>query len=193
MREHHNFSRLEKSQLVETMTAHQQDVWNYAYFIIGKQDWADEITQEVFLKAWKALHLFRQESSLRTWLFTITRNVSHDYSRKCSHKRIWLETTTLRHVEASPSAENDFFKNNDKKTICKLVGTLPSSFQDVFVLDAKYERSMEEIAHILQISIGTVKSRLHRARRKPSELLMSEGIQIRAEDLIIKNGVTRSV
>ena len=178
MREHQDFSGLEKSQLVETMTAHQQDVWNYAYFIIGKQDWADEITQEVFLKAWKALHLFRQESSLRTWLFTITRNVSHDYRRKCSDKRIWPEITSLRHIEASPSAENDFFKNNDKKTICKLVGTLPSGFQDVFVLNAKYERSMEEIAHILQISIGTVKSRLYRARRKLSASLVNEGIQI---------------
>ncbi|GIO06653.1 RNA polymerase sigma factor [Brevibacillus reuszeri] len=183
MREHQDFSRLEKSQLVETMTAHRQDVWNYAFFITGKQDWADEITQEVFLKAWKALHLFRQESSLSTWLFTITRNVSYDYRRKYLDKRIGLETTTLRYIEASPSAENDFFKNNDKKTICKLVGMLPSSFQDVFVLDAKYEWSMEEIAHILQISIGTVKSRLHRARRKLSKLLMNEGIQVTAKGL----------
>jgi RNA polymerase sigma-70 factor, ECF subfamily len=170
-----NVSDNNQAEYTDIMQLYGKDVWNYSHFLTGNRDWAEEITQEVFLKAFRSLHLFRGDSSFKTWLFTITRNVAQDYKRKNERNHTVL-LAELPTKETSPSAESVYFKMDAKASICKEVLTLPSKFRDVFVMDAKYEKSMEEIAAALHISVGTVKSRLYRARRKMSESLKKSGV-----------------
>jgi RNA polymerase sigma-70 factor (ECF subfamily) len=156
----------------EEIVAHyEQDIFNYSYSLTGKQEHAEEITQDVFVRVFRYIHLFRGDSSFKTWLFTITRNVTQDFKRKQLDTRIIL-THDLQHHECSPSAESDYFEYRHESEMCDLVLALPPMFQEVLLLDVKYDRSMLEIASLLNISIGTVKSRLYRARSKISKLLI---------------------
>src|SRR4051794_37130890 len=70
-----------KSIVVDLMTAYGENVWNYAFSLTRKREVADDISQEVFLKVYRSLSTFRSESSIKTWLFAITRNAIHDYRR----------------------------------------------------------------------------------------------------------------
>jgi len=69
-----------KALLTELMNAYGKDVWNFAFSMTKKWDQADDIAQEVFLKAYRNLHTFRSQSSVKTWLLAITRNMVLDYA-----------------------------------------------------------------------------------------------------------------
>ncbi|OAB37080.1 hypothetical protein PMSD_09760 [Paenibacillus macquariensis subsp. defensor] len=155
----------------EIVERYERDVYQYSYFLVGKREYAEEIVQDVFLRVFRSIHLFRGESSFKTWVFTITRNVVQDFKRMLVARQAMFVDEVLT-TEYSPSAENDYFQNNYKSEICDIVLTLPAVFSQVIILDVKYDRSMVEIATMLNISVGTVKSRLHRARIKMSTLLM---------------------
>ncbi len=155
----------------EIVARYKKDVFNYSYFLIGKREYAEEIVQDVFLRVFRSIHLFRGDSAFKTWLFKITRNVVQDFKRTLLVRQVMF-VDDVRTTEYSPSAENDYFQYKYKSEICDVVLTLPPVFSQVIILDVKYDRSMAEIATMLNISVGTVKSRLHRARLKMSTLLM---------------------
>lgn len=159
----------------ELMTDYKQDVFNYSYYLIGKQEFAEEITQEVFLRAFRSMHSFRGDSSPKSWLFTIARNVAQDFKRKYLDRRV-MPMEHIRTSEYSPSAESEYFQFKYKGEICEKMLELPQAFRDVMLMDIKYDRSIEEIANSLHLSVGTVKSRLHRARNKMSKLI-KQGVQ----------------
>lgn len=153
----------------EIVAYYEKDVFNYSYALIGKQEHAEEITQDVFVRVLRSIHLFRGDSSFKTWLFTITRNVTQDFKRKQFDPRIVL-VDDIYPQECSPSAESDYFQFRHESEMCEIVLALPPKFREVILLDVKYDRSMQEIATLLNISVGTVKSRLFRARARMSKL-----------------------
>ena len=152
-----------KAILRDLMTAYGDDVWNYAYSICRQVDAADDITQDVFLKAYRNLTSFRGESSVKTWLFTITRNTALDYKRSAFLRKVTLVDYIIP-KGASTSAENQAMENFAISDIWRMVLSLPQKYREVLILFAHYQLSMKEIAQILGIREGTVKSRLHQAR-----------------------------
>lgn len=154
-----------KAILSELMTAYGKDVWNFAYSMTRKWDQADDITQEVFIKAYRNLHTFRSESSVKTWLLAITRNMVLDYRKSAFLRRVTL-VDAFSDDGASRSAEQEVIESLAVNDMWKQVFALPYKYREVIILYAHYQLSMKEMAELLGVSEGTVKSRLFHARRK---------------------------
>jgi RNA polymerase sigma-70 factor (ECF subfamily) len=154
-----------KALLTELMNAYGKDVWNFAYSMTRKWDQADDIAQEVFLKAYRNLHTFRSQSSVKTWLLAITRNMVLDYRKQAFFRRVVL-VDAFRDDGASSSAEREVIESLAVNEMWKRVLELPCKYREVVILYAHYQLSMKEIADMLGVSEGTVKSRLFHARRK---------------------------
>ena len=154
-----------KALLTELMNAYGKDVWNFAFGMTRKWDQADDITQEVFLKAYRNLHTFRCQSSVKTWLLAITRNMVLDYRKQAFFRRVVL-VEAFKDDGASSSAEREVIESLAVNEMWKRVLELPFKYREVIILYAHYQLSMKEIAEMLGVSEGTVKSRLFHARRK---------------------------
>jgi RNA polymerase sigma-70 factor, ECF subfamily len=157
----------------ELMRQYGQDVWNFAYFLTKNRSMADDITQDVFLQAYRHVAGFRGESSVKTWLLRITRNISSNYRKSAFFRRVLL-MGTVAEGRSNRSAEQAFLEKEAANTVWRQVFQLPVKLRAVLVLHAKYQLTAPEIAHILNIPEGTVKSRLSGARKKLSILLKEE-------------------
>jgi len=162
-----------KAILEELMTAYGKDVWNYAFSITRKWDQADDITQEVFIKVYRNLYTFRNDSSVKTWILTITRNMTLDYRRSAFYRKVTL-LEFLAPSDQSPSTEQEVIDKMAVSDLWKAVLKLPVKYREVLVLYAHYQLSMKEMAQILGITEGTVKSRLFHARKKMTKLKESQ-------------------
>jgi RNA polymerase sigma-70 factor (ECF subfamily) len=138
---------------------------------------AEDLTQEVFLRIFRNLHRFRGQSSFYTWLYRITINVFFDHNKK--RKRADVRLTRLQNAIGDASNMNEAFGDPysacyDAMTVEGLnaaIAALPAPFREVVAMREVDQLSYEEIAQATGISIGTVRSRLSRARSKLKELL----------------------
>jgi len=158
-----------RAALGELMDAYGKDVWNYAFSITRKWDMADDITQEVFLKAFRHLHTFRHVASVRTWLLTITRNTAIDFMRSAFIRRVTLVDRPAERGQLR-SAEQEVIERLAVNETWKQVLSLPRKYREVLVLFAHYQLTLKEMAEVLGVTVGTVKSRLFHARRKMMSL-----------------------
>lgn len=149
--------------LEELMLTYGRDVWNYAFFMTGKRETAEDIAQDVFIKAYQNLHTLRGESGARAWLLKITRNTALDYFKSAWYRRIRLPAI-LPLRETQMSAENEWLGSHRQREIWRTVMELPRKLRESLLLQVHHGLSMAEIAELLQVSEGTVKSRIHRAR-----------------------------
>lgn len=166
--------------LSSMMDEYGNDVWNYAYFLTKSTEQADELSQEVFIRAYSGIAHFRGECSLKTWLLTITRNTTFTYRKsRFFRSSLWGETLPIHteQVNASqgemkpekwvhPSAEAEAISREHVHEIWDIIMALPDKFRELLLLHLKYELTTSEIAEMLGISAGTVKSRLSRAKAK---------------------------
>ncbi|MET3938551.1 RNA polymerase sigma factor (sigma-70 family) [Paenibacillus sp. PvP094] len=166
--------------LSSMMDDYGNDVWNYAYFLTRSTEQADEISQQVFIQAYSGIKHFRGECSLKTWLLTIARNTTFTYRKsRFFRSSLWGETLPIEseqgpsHIRemtpahyAHPSAEAEVISREHVHEIWDIVMALPDKFREILLLHLKYELTMNEIAEMLRISTGTVKSRLSRGKDK---------------------------
>ncbi|PZE19906.1 RNA polymerase subunit sigma-70 [Paenibacillus xerothermodurans] len=150
------------------------DVWNFAYFMTNRCDVADDISQDVFIAAYNGLYGFRGEGSVKSWLLTITRNKALHYLQSAFIRKVTL-TDKLK-SGTSPAAEQVVFNRLDNRAVWDAVMQLPRKYREVLVLDFHYGLKHKEIAILLKVSEGTVKSRAHRAKKRMSELLSREEV-----------------
>jgi len=171
--EHKVIENCNHDEIDNVIREHWQDVWNYSFIITKDTHLSDDITQEVFIKVFKKWDSFRNESSVKTWLLKITRNTALNYLKSSYFKRISL-VSFFRNDKEYPSAEKQFLQKETMNEVWGIVLNLPQKHREVLILDAKYELSYDEIAETLGVSIGTVKSRLHRARARVSKILSED-------------------
>lgn len=156
----------------EFMIKYDQDVWNYAYYFTKNKEMSNDISQDVFLKVYDKISSFRGECSVKTWLLKITRNTAINYCRAALFRKV-----TLHHLfqqKSAVSAEHEVFDQMAADRIWEIVLQLSRKLREVLILDAKYNLSVKEIAKLLSIPEGTVKSRLARARNIVTEQLKEE-------------------
>jgi RNA polymerase sigma-70 factor, ECF subfamily len=161
--------------LRDLMDSFGDDVWNFAYFLTNRSEVADDISQEVFLAAYNSLYAFRGECSVKSWLLTITRNKALHYLQSAFLRKVTL-TDTFTKWGTSPAAEQVVFDRLDNRAVWNAVLQLPRKYREVLVLDFHYGLKQKEIAVLLKISEGTVKSRSHRAKKRMSELISREEV-----------------
>lgn len=159
--------------LEELMSDYGEDVWNFAFFLTRRSDAADDIAQDVFLIVYNRLYTFRGESSMKSWILSITRNKALNYLKSGFIRKVTLVDTLFHRNESSPSAEKVAFDRMASQEVWEKVMELPVKLKEVLILAYHYHLSMEELAAALQVSTGTVKSRLFRAKKKVSAMLDS--------------------
>lgn len=155
----------QKAMLRNLMETYGNDVWNYAFTICRNMDLSDDITQDSFLKVYRNLTTFRGEASVKTWLLTITHNTAYDYLRKAFWRKVTL-VGFIPSTATSQSAEKEAMEKQYADDLWKKVISLPPKHREILILHAHYQLSTKEMAAVLNISEGTAKSRLHRARLK---------------------------
>ncbi|GAA4840717.1 sigma-70 family RNA polymerase sigma factor [Paenibacillus vulneris] len=167
-------SNIESFTLDHLMRDFGKDVWNYAYFLTRDRHASDDISQEVFLRAFRGVKDFRGESTVKTWLLKITRNLSYNYRNSAFLRRVIL-LEWIRRKETVTSAENEFMDREAANVIWRIILEMPLNFREVLLLDIRHEMTTREMAGVLGVSEGTVKSRLHRARTKVFKKLQEVG------------------
>jgi len=159
-----------KGLLNELMTAYGKEVWNYAYSITRKWDLADDITQEVFIKVYRNMHAFRRDASVKTWLLTITRNTAIDFKRSAFFRKVTLADFVEDLGGQRHSVEQDVVEQSAVNDMWKMVLELPKKYREVIILFAHHQLSLKEIAQVLDVTEGTVKSRMFHARQKLAKM-----------------------
>lgn len=143
---------------------YQEKVFRLVYSILKEAARAEEITQDVFLKMWQVLPDYDGRASLSTWLYTISRNTSLSAFRAESYRK------TLPIEDYDPPAAH-WEAGSQEVEINQLLQRLPEMQQQVITLFYLQGRSVEDVAHMLDLPEGTVKSHLHRARRALAEMV----------------------
>lgn len=169
----HVSTTMDTATLREIMDRYGNDIWNYAYFLTKNRELADEITQDVFIKAYYRIETFKGRSSFKTWLLTIARNTAFRYKRS-SFLRLVRLLPSIRPGRTGRSAESEYMEETYADGIWEAIMALPDKYREVLVLDIRYDLSMEAMSKLLNVPPGTVKSRLHRAREKVQRLLKEE-------------------
>ena len=147
---------------------HWRKVFNLAYKFVGRHDEAEDLTQDIFLKIFKALHTFDRRANFQTWLISISRNLCIDHYRSVRKER----ETMARDVDASMltpvSRERGPYRQLEdsdlQRQIRQGLEELPPSLRQAVELRDLQELSYQEIADKLALPEGTVKSRINRGR-----------------------------
>jgi RNA polymerase sigma-70 factor, ECF subfamily len=151
---------------------HNRRVYSLCVRMLGDLSQAEDLTQEVFLQVYKKIGSFRGDSAFTTWLHRLTVNQVLMHFRK---RGVRLEHTSeegdFTNVVDTPLQSTRRISMVDRLALEKAVAQLPPGYRTIFVLHDVEGYEHEEIANLLDVSIGTSKSQLHKARMRLREFL----------------------
>jgi RNA polymerase sigma-70 factor (ECF subfamily) len=151
--------------MMEKLVAFQETVF---LICLGftRHPWdAQELAQEAYLQAQQRLHQLRRPEAAKAWLCRLTRNICLDHLRAQKWRRLlWLDETEEQSHNVNPEVLLEV--QEQIRQVKRAIGQLPKKLRDVFILRAYGELSYEEVAQTLDIHLGTVMSRLSRARAR---------------------------
>ena len=164
----------------ELVRAYQQTVQRVlAQLDVASTD-VEDLTQDVFMRVYRNLQRFRGQSSFYTWLYRITINVFFDHNKKRKRADVRLQRLRNAMIDVSnhrADPDDPFgaaFEQLTVDSFSRAIATLPEAFRDVVAMREVDDLSFEEIAQRTGISIGTVRSRLSRARARLKDVLRLE-------------------
>jgi RNA polymerase sigma-70 factor (ECF subfamily) len=151
------------------MRTHQEPVFRLVYLLLGDPDEAEDIAQETFLRAYKALDGFDAGRPLRPWLLRIASNLAHNRHRSAGRYLAALTRFTRQNPNQINSISTEL--ENQSQSLWQAVRKMTKPFQEVIYLRYFLEMSENEMGDVLDVPAGTVKSRLHRALSKLREII----------------------
>jgi len=146
------------------LARYQNKVFRLAYSILGNAALAEETAQDIFVRVWKALPVYNGQASVSTWLYAISRNACLSARRKHAARR------------ESPLEETAEPRSSDhvmQVDVPALLARLPEVYRRVLTLFYLEEKSYLEVAQMLDLPMGTVKTHLHRAKKEAAAMLAS--------------------
>lgn len=148
---------------------------HFAHRLVGDMQLAEEIYQDTMLKAWQQASTFRLDGHLKAWLFRVARNNAIDYMRK---KRVPVEEFTICLETAATTfrPEREAERSWLSSEVVEAIDELPPAYREVVDLRFFHQLCYQEIATVLCIPLGTVKSRLNYAIQRLTKLLHDRGI-----------------
>ena len=186
------------SAFEQLVLEHQKKVYNIAFRIVGNIEDSMDITQEVFIRVYKSISGFSGESKISTWIYKITSNLCLDFLRK--HKNLGTNIS----IDGAYKDENSDLKlqiedkalKPDEKVetllmqdaVRNAINELEISHKTIIILRDINGFSYNEIAEILDCSVGTVKSRISRARKNLKKILNEWNFFNSRTSKIIKGG-----
>jgi RNA polymerase sigma-70 factor (ECF subfamily) len=143
-------------------------VFNVAYKFVGKHEEAEDLTQDIFLKIFKALATFDRRANFQTWIVSISRNLCIDHYRSVRKERMTIarevDTNDLQPASTDRTPYAAAEHQDLRVMLRQALQTLPETLRTAVVLRDLQELSYQEIADRLQLPEGTVKSRINRGR-----------------------------
>ncbi len=150
----------------ELMTDYGQDILQLVMQYVHNLAVAEDLTQEIFVKCYKALPTFHFNSSMKTWLWRIAINQSKDYLKSWYAKNVEVIGETLFvQVKSEDCIEQQVIQQQQDEELTSAVFALPVKYREVIYLCYYEEQSMKEMADVLQLNESTVKTRLRKAKQ----------------------------
>lgn len=154
----------------ELVRRYQRKVYALCFRLGGGHDVADDLTQEAFIKAFQAIASFDESFPFQAWIFRIASNNAINFLKRQKFQVSGEEGDLILEQQTSPHSDDNPHQNLSRREMDEryqaAVNNLPEDFRIVFVLRMHEDLRYEEIAARLKISVGTVMSRLHRARQR---------------------------
>lgn len=165
------------------MDLYQKQVYNLALRTVGNPEDAADMTQEAFLRAYRAIGSFRGDSKLSVWLYRLTQNVCIDFLRSRGRRptvslTVENEADEVQELDVADDRfdpEEQYQRKALRDAVRRGLDSLPEEYRAILVLREINGLSYAEIGEQLQLEEGTVKSRLFRARKKLCEFLQRDG------------------
>ncbi len=171
----------EKRAFDELVERYQQRLLNFVYRTTGDRERAEDLVQETFIRVYRHLHRFDQTKKFSTWIYTIASNLAKNELRNRSRnplvlfqaiKKNWDSDARPLEWEDNTYRPDDLYrKRHLRRMVESAVSELPEHHRRVFVLREMEGKTYEEISEITQCNLGTVKSRLNRARNNFAQII----------------------
>jgi RNA polymerase sigma-70 factor (ECF subfamily) len=165
--------------------SHQDAIFGLLLRLVRNPTVAEDLAQDVFVKAYQGLGSFRGESRFSTWLYRIAMNLFHDHVRSRAGKASKAEQSLQHLAEGGfdppstiPSPEHRLEEEEMSESFSEGLNRLDEIYREPFLLRHQENRSYEEIAEILSISVVNAKVRVHRARSAILALLRERGYAV---------------
>ena len=175
----HAAQRGDESAFEQLVRLHEKKVYGLCLRMCGNAEDAAEAAQDTFLALWRGLDGFRQEAALSTWLYRLASNVCIDLLRR---GRRTVEGVSLddeeQHFEVSdraPTPEQHVERQETQRLVSEALAALPPDYRQVLVLRELHQLSYAEICEVTALELGTVKSRINRARTLLRNYLAASG------------------
>ncbi len=165
------------------VAAYEKNVYNVALQMTGNREDAQDMAQEAFFKAYNSLPSFRGESKFSSWLYRIVSNVCLDYRRRQARRPSSSltveddegENVQLDVADESQSPEALLERKLTREAVRRGLRELPDEQRQILLLREIQGMSYDEIADAMDLEVGTVKSRIFRARKKLCAFLLKDG------------------
>jgi RNA polymerase sigma-70 factor, ECF subfamily len=171
----------EERAFQELVERYQARLLNFVVRTIGDRERGEDLVQEVFIRVYRHLHRFDRSKKFSTWIYTIASNLAKNELRNRSRnplvlfqtiRKNWQDDDRPLQFEDSTARPDDLYrKRHLRELVESSVAQLPEHHREVFVLRELEGKSYEEIAEITETNLGTVKSRLNRARTSFADII----------------------
>ena len=165
----------------ELVRRYEKKVFALTTRLCGNPDDAAEAAQEAFLAAWQGLPSFRGDAAFSTWLYRLTHNACTDLLRREGRHRSAAgpsfndEEAAVSVADPTPSPQERVEEKELQQKLEEGLAALPPEYRAVLVLRELHQQSYDEIARILSLDLGTVKSRISRGRKQLRNFLLKSG------------------
>lgn len=173
----------DQEAFAELVTQYEKQVYNLCLRMVSDPEDARDLAQEAFLKAWRGLRFYKFESSFSTWLYRLTSNVCIDFLRQKKRRTALSLTVTdeageeaeLEVPDDAPMPEEQVLHREDRRAVAQAMAALEEEYRLVLTLRVVEDLPYEQIAEVLDLKVGTVKSRISRARAQLKKILQENG------------------
>lgn len=169
------FQAGDEAAFEEIVYRYSDRLMNFAYRFVLNREESEDIVQDTFLKVYQNRHAYREIAKFSTWIYTITGNLAKTVLRKRRNRKLFFfsrlgpEYKDMDFPSKDRKPENKIEGQFDERIIQRAIKKLPEHFRTAIILRDIQELSYEEISNIINAPLGTVKSRINRARLRLQE------------------------
>ena len=166
------FQSGDENAYIELVNRYKDRLTNFVFYFLKDEEHTEDVVQETFIKLYEKKHYYKQIAKFSTWIYTIARNLANtELRRKNRRKIMYLSQMTSQKkdyelIADAPSLNKEFENKFLLKKIHAAIEDLPENYKSVIILRDIQELSYDEISGIVRVPLGTVKSRINRARLK---------------------------
>lgn len=158
----------------KVISANKQNVKNIIRLITNETN--EDLEQEVYVKVWKSSEKYKEQGTFKSWINTIAKNVSKDYLKSAKYKNVINsvsdDETVIQLRDRKMSPEEIVIKNERQKKIMEAINSLKPKFKEIIILCEIQGYTYEQASEKIKCPLGTVKSRLYKAKQELSEILI---------------------